>query len=41
MATKEINIPKPKGGSVCAVSTCIYYSGKAKHDGRSDISFHR
>ncbi|KAL5234328.1 hypothetical protein ACI65C_001738 [Semiaphis heraclei] len=38
-STKEIN--KPKGGSVCAVSTCVIYSAKSKHEGRTDISFHR
>lgn len=39
MATKPTN--KPKGGSVCAVSTCLYYSEKAKQEGRTDISFPR
>ncbi|XP_060846212.1 peroxynitrite isomerase THAP4-like [Rhopalosiphum padi] len=32
---------KHKGGSVCAVSTCVNYSGKLKQDGISNISFHR
>lgn len=32
---------KPKGGSVCAVSTCVNYSGKLKQDGIASISFHR
>ncbi|XP_022160850.1 THAP domain-containing protein 4-like [Myzus persicae] len=39
MATNETN--KPKGGSVCAVSTCVNYSAKSKNEGRTDISFHR
>jgi len=37
MATKTI---KPKGGSNCAVATCIYNASKAKRDGK-EISFHR
>ncbi|VVC27336.1 Zinc finger, C2CH-type,Transposase protein, partial [Cinara cedri] len=40
MATKKIN-KSNKGGSVCAVPTCVNYSGKLKHEGRTDISFHR
>lgn len=39
MATKPTN--KPKGGSVCAVSTCVYYSENAKQEGRTDVCFHR
>jgi len=35
MATNEKN--KPKGGSVCAVSTCVNYSAKSKNEGRTDI----
>lgn len=30
-----------RGGSSCAVATCISYSGKIKKDGRTDVSFHR
>lgn len=34
-------INKHKGGSFCAVSTCVNYSGKLKQDGIANISFHR
>ncbi|CAI6358180.1 unnamed protein product [Macrosiphum euphorbiae] len=38
MATKSL---KPKGGSCCAVATCINYAGKVKRDGKTNISFYR
>ncbi|KAL4135708.1 hypothetical protein QTP88_007303 [Uroleucon formosanum] len=38
MATKSL---KPKGGSSCAVATCVNYAGKVKRDGNTNISFYR
>ncbi|XP_050064721.1 THAP domain-containing protein 2-like [Aphis gossypii] len=39
MTTKSL---KPKGGSCCAVATCINYAGKVKRDGNTNnISFYR
>lgn len=37
----ESKILKQKGGSCCAIATCINNYSKSKNDGKSNISFHR